>query len=175
MQSVLDQVRVILYRYHERGLEVFLIEPELDKDPTAWKIPVSKAKHLDLTHESLTQGLNLDMACGDGCQTYAIEADWHDIPSIRGIIKSDVNRIKNKIKQVSEKGTYVSVKDALKKVMPDEYAALKELKDILKERNLLMNIWFCIPDLSIVIVSVPLWDVSHYLDLHRFQSSIFAS
>lgn len=140
MKSVLDKVRVIMYRYHEKGLEVFLIEPELDKDPTAWKIPTSKAKHLDLTHESIVHGLDLELDGSGEFHTYAIEADWHDIPSMRGIIKSDVNRIKNKIKEVSEKGTFVTVKDALKRVMPDEYAALKELKDILKERNLLTNI-----------------------------------
>jgi hypothetical protein len=140
---VLDKVRVILYRYHERGLEIFMIDPELDKDPTAWKIPQSKLKHVDLEHNSLLSGIDLETFTGeDGVpiRTFAVEADWHDIPSVRGILKSDVKRIRNKIREVSEKGTYVAIKEAMKKVMPHEYAALKELKDILKERNLTMNI-----------------------------------
>lgn len=134
MKSVLDEARLVIYRYHEKGLEVFLIEPGLEKDPEVWRLPAGTV----LNQESLKLGLNLETT--NGYKTYAIEADWHDIPSIRGIIKSDVRRLKNKIKEVSEKGTFVAVKDALKRVMPDEYAAVKELKDILKERNLLMNL-----------------------------------
>lgn len=141
--NVFDKVRVIVYRYHERGLEVFLIDPELDKDPSAWKIPQSKLKHVDLNHNSILSGIDLETTMqDDGTQirTFAVEADWHEIPSVRGILKSDVKRIRNKINKVSEKGTYVTVKEALKKVLPHEYAALKELKDILKERNLTTNI-----------------------------------
>lgn len=140
--NVLDKVRVIVYRYHEKGLEVFMINPELDKDPDAWKLLESKAKHLDLSHLAIQDGIDLDSITDEqGCSihTYAIEADWHDIPSIRGIIKSDVKRIQRKIQQVSDQGTYVSIKEALKKSLPNEYAALKELKDILKERNLVKN------------------------------------
>lgn len=136
MKSVLDQVRVVIYRYHEKGLEVFLIEPELEHAAEVWSLPAGSVTDTDCA--SLKAGLNLEKS--NGYSTYAIEADWHDIPSIRGIIKSDVKRLKNKIKEVSDKGTFVSVKDALKRVMPDEYAALKELKDVLKERNLLMNL-----------------------------------
>jgi hypothetical protein len=136
MKSVLDQVRVVIYRYHEKGLEVFLIEPELENAPEVWSLPAGSVNAVD--YQSLNVDLSLENT--DGYSTYAIEADWHDIPSIRGIIKSDVKRLKNKIKEVSEKGTFVSVKDALKRVMPDEYAALKELKDVLKERNLLTNL-----------------------------------
>ena len=142
MKEVLDKVRVIVYRFHEKGLEVFMIDPELDQDPIAWKIPQSKAKHLNLTHQAILDGIDLDITVdenGTAYRTFAVEGDWHDIPSLRGIIKSDVNRIKNKIREISEKGTYVTIKDALKRVMPNEYAALKELKDILKERNLTTN------------------------------------
>lgn len=136
MKSVLDQVRVVIYRYHEKGLEVFLIEPELENAPEVWSLPAGTVTANDYQHLKV----DLSLENTDGYNTYAIEADWHDIPSIRGIIKSDVKRLKNKIKEVSNKGTFVSVKDALKRVMPDEYAALKELKDVLKERNLLTNL-----------------------------------
>jgi hypothetical protein len=68
----------------------------------------------------------------------AVEGDWHDIPSIRGIIKDDVRIVKNQLKQRIpglEQGTFVAVKEAIKKVMPEEYACLKELKEIIVDRN----------------------------------------
>ena len=34
-----------------------------------------------------------------------------------------------------DKGTFFAVKEALKRVMPEQYAYLKELKDILLEKN----------------------------------------
>ena len=74
---------------------------------------------------------------------FGIEGDWHDIPSIRGMIKHDLKRVKSKVKEVLpdvEKGMYFNVKEAFKKVMPHEYAALKELKDILIDRNAVKNI-----------------------------------
>jgi len=73
----------------------------------------------------------------EGGVTMAVEADWHQIPSIRGIIKHDAIRLGTKIKQVSNLSQfkYHSVKDALQRVMPQEYQALKELKDILLDKN----------------------------------------
>ena len=82
---------------------------------------------------------------GDQVRTIAVEADWHDIPSVRGLIKHDVKFVKTKIKEAipsleKGKGTYFCVKEAFKKVMPNEYKALKELKDILLDRNSVLNI-----------------------------------
>ena len=34
-----------------------------------------------------------------------------------------------------EKGTYVAVKEAFKRVLPAQYAFLKELKDIIADKN----------------------------------------
>lgn len=39
-----------------------------------------------------------------------------------------------------EKGTYVLVRDAFKKVLPNEYKALKQLKEIIFDRNTVRNI-----------------------------------
>ncbi len=139
--SVLDKVRVIIYRYHEKGLEVFLVNQTSASDPDVWKIPNGQ-----LNNSSSRYVIPLEPQEGKGGEllnTIAIEGDWHDIPSIRGLIKSDVKRVKSKVKEVLpcvEKGAYFCVKESLKKVLPNEYAALKELKEILSERNLLTNI-----------------------------------
>ncbi len=134
--NVLDQVRVVVYRINKKGLEIFLVNEEDN-----WQIPKGKIQHN-------TQPIMSDDNCieleptkhGDGNvqRTLAVEGDWHDIPSIRGIIKQDVRIVKNQIKQHIpgiEQGSFVVVKEAFKKVMPEEYACLKELKDIIVDRN----------------------------------------
>lgn len=140
--SVLDQARLVIYRFHEAGLEVFLINPKLHKDPEAWKLPEGVLKSLSENNYQVIELDDIKGSDGETLKTIAIEADWHEIPSIRGIIKHDVKRVKNKIKEVLpclEEGTYFAVKDAFKKVLPKEYAALKELKDILIDRNTVTN------------------------------------
>lgn len=140
--SVLDLARVVVYRFHETGLEFFLINADLDEDPSVWKIPDGQMdeNYGKLAHQAIT----LDHEKGQPvARTVAIEGDWHDIPSIRGIIKHDVNRVKRKIKEVVpgvNQGAFVTLKDAIKKVMPEEYAVLKELKDIISDRNSIINI-----------------------------------
>lgn len=131
-----DKVRYIIYRCHEKGLEVFLINPELDKDKEIWRLPNGYLESHDYSNS-----IELDGLCdhnGDQIKTVALEADWHQIPSIRGIIKHDVKRLKSKIKKISglEGCSYLHVKDALKQVMPQEYQVLKELKDIIVDRNM---------------------------------------
>ena len=66
-----------------------------------------------------------------------------DIPSIRELIKNDVKRVGSKFLsslENFESACYYQVKDAFKKVLPNEYLVLKELKDIILDRNLVRNI-----------------------------------
>ena len=134
--SVLDLVRVVIYRCHEKGLEIFLTNHNLENDPEVWKIPSAS-----FNSGETPKVIELDpINDGEGnfIRTLAIEADWHDIPSIRGMIKHDVRLVKDKILEVFpslEEGTYFAVKDAIKKVLPHEYQALKELKEIIIDRN----------------------------------------
>ncbi len=139
--NVLDKARVILYRYHEKSLEVFLIKPKAGEDPNVWKFPKASKDKKQSTHCIALDPVKID----DQYQlnTIAVEADWHDIPSIRGLVRHDINRVKSKIKSTIpeiEEGTYIALKDAFKKVLPQEYAALKELKDVLVERQSTSNI-----------------------------------
>ena len=143
--SVLDLARVIIYRFHEKGLEIFLINNEMDKDQDIWQIPQGlsesireKGLHKDIIDLDLTVDEN-----GRTIKTVAIEGGWHDIPSIRGMLKHDVRLVKAIVKENlpgSEKGAYFAVKEAFKKVMPHEYKALKELKEVLFDRNSVTNI-----------------------------------
>ena len=143
--SVLDLVRVVIYRFHEKGLEIFLINNEMKQDNDIWKIPQG------LTHQLkedalLKNVIDLDETedeHGRTIKTFAIEGDWHDIPSIRGMLKHDVKLVKSIVKENlpgSEKGAYFAIKEAVRKVMPQEYKAIKELKEILFDRNSVTNI-----------------------------------
>ncbi|MFZ1749472.1 MAG: hypothetical protein WAU01_04750 [Saprospiraceae bacterium] len=143
--SVLDLARVVIYRFHEKGLEIFLINNEMDQDADIWRIPQGMTETIQNTGKGL-KVIDLDPTqdeFGRSVKTLAIEGDWHDIPSIRGMLKHDVKLVKSIVKENlpgSEKGAYFAVKEAFKKVMPQEYSALKELKDILFDRNSVTNI-----------------------------------
>lgn len=142
--SVLDLARIIIYRFHEKGLEIFLIKNDMENDADIWRIPEGSTLHIN--SEDITDKLiDLDVIeDGEGKQirTLAIEGDWHDIPSIRGMIKHDVKLMKHIVRENlpgSEKGAYFAVKEAFKKVLPHEYNAIKELKEILFDRNSVKN------------------------------------
>ncbi len=138
--SLLNQARIIIYRCHEKGLEVFLLNPTDKTDKGLWKFPDGSIDpdKIECIHLEPTTDEN-----GDSIPTVAISGDWHDIPSIRGLIKYDIRRVKSKVKQVLpclETGDFVDVKSVFKKVMPHEYQSLKELRDIVTDRNTILNI-----------------------------------
>jgi hypothetical protein len=143
--NVFDSIRVIVYRFHEKGLEIFLVNTGLEEEN--WRIPFSEIakypeKELEVGHQfiELEADQNPD---GTKSITCAIEGDWHDIPSIRKLLKEDIKLVTSKIDKVVpelEQGTYFAIKEAFKKVMPNEYKALHELKDILLHRNMLKNL-----------------------------------
>jgi len=137
--SILDKVRVIVYRFHEKGLEVFLLDEHLKNNPDIWKtdkLKVCEIEKLGLTCDHIVPCDHEDV------ETIAVEADWQDIPSIKGLIKTDIKIAKEVVKETIpgvEQGAYVAIKEVMKKAAPDHYKALKELKDTLFDRNLLSN------------------------------------
>ncbi|HKK88531.1 MAG TPA: hypothetical protein VJ917_06750 [Saprospiraceae bacterium] len=140
--SVRDYAKYVIYRVASKGLEVFLVRHD-DED---WKLPLGK-EELNTNELSQTSHIiNLDDLTEEDqkhIRAKAIEADYHDIPSLRALIREDVIEMKEKVEEFIpdlEKGAFFAVKEALKKVMPNEYAYLKELKDIVVDRNQIMNL-----------------------------------
>lgn len=130
---------IILYRVKDSGLEVFLMK----KDGEYWELPkgqFQEAKAVALAEDRVIE-LDPISAEGEGIfeQAYAVEADWHDIPSLKSILIHDLKYMKDTVKKMipdmMEKGTFVAVKDAFKRVIPNKYKMIKELKDILVDRN----------------------------------------
>lgn len=140
--GVLDLARVFIYRFHEKGLEIFLMQNEMESDPDIWNIPEGMSSTIqDRMNAIGKETIDLESKDG-GVKTIAIEGDWHDIPSIRGMLKHDIKLAKKVVKSNlpgSEKGTYFAAKECFKKLLPNEYESLKELKDILADRNAIKN------------------------------------
>ncbi len=126
---------LIIYRFKEKGLEVFLVNSgEADQ----WEIP---QRELDDTQPTALNDeerfIVLDpvqQEDGGVEEAYAAEGDWHEIPSLKAMVYEDAIQIKEKFFEM-ESGAYFVVKEAFKKVLPHQYKFLKELKDILIDRN----------------------------------------
>lgn len=141
--QVNEQLDVIIYRVRESGLEVFLVnQGENDVENGPLTTPSSGEGHPDRFPAHSIELDPVTNAQGEARKAIAIEADWHEIPSLRALMYEDYRVAKEKAKRHLknlipdlEKGTYVAVKEAFKRVMPEQYAFLKELKDIIADKN----------------------------------------
>jgi hypothetical protein len=141
--ALIKNASLIIYRFAEKGLEVFLVNSDKEDN---WDLPKSKVEEVDpkkLIEEERIIALEPVEEEGEMVQGIAVEGDWHEIPSLKSMVKEDVLFVKDQIKQMvpdmMEKGTYVAVKEAFKRVLPHQYEMLKELKDTLTERNSITN------------------------------------
>ncbi len=134
--NVRNYARLIIYRVNQKGLEIFLVHA--GENSENWQIPEGVLGNQHNCQEESMILLDTFDQHGKPSKVLAIEGDWHDIPSVRSVIKADVRFVKNQIKQKFpdlEQGKFYAVKEACKKVLPHQYACLKELKDIILEKN----------------------------------------
>lgn len=133
-----EKVSLIIYRFRERGLEIFLV-PEEDQ----WQFPEGPSdneKSRVLMDEDRLIALDpVNKEDGETEQAWAVEGDWHDIPSLKSMLYEDALALKEKLTE-TERGTFVAVKEAFKQALPHQYQLLKELKEVLVDRNLTKNI-----------------------------------
>lgn len=137
---------VLIYRVKNSGLEVFMVNhPELDGLQMPKGSVFSEEKELSGCPVLHLEPFEMDG--GEMRKAIAVEADWHQIPSLRALIREDFEVAKDKLKSrlfgflpSMELGGYVAVKEAFKKVAPEQYAFLKELKDIVLEKNSVISI-----------------------------------
>ena len=140
-----EQVDVFIYRVRETGLEVFLVNQDQQQlpDEAQWKALSAGQDTPERLRESNCIELEpVTGANGESRKAIAIEADWHELPSLRALIYEDYRvakekarlKIKNLIPEM-EKGAFFAVKEAFKRVLPEQYAFLKELKEVLIEKN----------------------------------------
>lgn len=136
--TVRNKIRFFVYRMHEKGLEILSTRESVSFQLLHLNaLEVSRMDHLAM--------IEFQSYDADGVETtnLAIEADWHEIPRVRTLIRKDIQMVKDSLAHWIPEMTdcaYVSAKEAFKKALPQEYSALKELKDILLDRNLVKNI-----------------------------------
>ena len=129
---------LFIYRIREKGLEIFF-----QKDGENYSLPErSVAAEQAIPLQNDNEFIALDpVQSDDGLmgEGIAIEGDWHDIPSLKSIVIHDMKFVKKQIEimvpEAIEKGAFVAVKEAFKRVLPHQYEMLKELKDIITDRN----------------------------------------
>ncbi len=133
--SFRKKANLIIYRFRESGLEVFFVNNE---EANTLNFPQG-----EMAQQSSDDYIALDPVreetSGEQEEAFAVEGDWHEIPSLKTMLYQDAKQLKDKLKEI-EQGAFVSIKDALKGALPHQYAFLKELKDILRDRNSLRDL-----------------------------------
>ena len=142
-----EQVDVFIYRVRETGLEVFLVNNEQQLPDQNDQVQLKALTAAEGTPGRLGNSNCIELdpvtnANGESRKAIAIEADWHELPSLRALIYEDYRvakekarlKIKNLIPEM-EQGAFFAVKEAFKRVLPEQYAFLKELKEVLIEKN----------------------------------------
>lgn len=136
-----EKASLIIYRFRERGLEVFLVNDSEENEN--WEIPegdIAEYKSQPLIDQDRLISLDpVQQDDGGTEKAWAVEGDWHEIPSLKHMLYEDAVQLKNKVLQM-DKGTFFGLKEAVKKVLPHQYKFLKELKEILTDRNSIKNI-----------------------------------
>ena len=131
------KISLIIYRFRERGLEIFLTNDS--ENAENWSIPEGELNN-QLSQDRMIELDPVQQENGATEEAYAVEGDWHDIPSLKSMLYEDALQLKEQLKTM-DKGTFVAVKEAVKKVLPHQYKFLKELKEILVDRNSVKDLW----------------------------------
>jgi len=130
-----EKANLVIYRFRERGLEIFLVNSGSEDE---WSIPQEDLHDADPTalmeEEKIIALDPVENEQGEQEDALALEGDWHEIPSLKAMLYEDAVNLKDKVKEM-EKGTYFAFKEAFKKVLPHQYKFLSELKEILVDRN----------------------------------------
>ena len=132
--DIRDKLHLVIYRVRERGLEIFVRD---DADAAEQlTLPEGNADfdlaELERLREEII-ALDEGETGEDAERGIAIEADYHDIPSLKGLLLEDARALKRRLSE--EEGTFVAVKEVAKRLLPGQYKLLSELRDILVDRN----------------------------------------
>ena len=123
------KARLIIYRFRERGLEVFLTQ-HADR----WDLPEGELRSTDNP-----AAIALEPAA-DCEEAIAVEGDWHEIPSLKQMLYEDAGELTERLKDL-ESGTFLTIKDALKnRLSPGQVQFLRELVEVVTDRNSVRDI-----------------------------------
>lgn len=132
-----DKLHLVIYRVRERGLEIFVRRGENAEN---FELPEGNTDFDIAQIERLREeiiALEQSQDAGGVERGLAIEADYHDIPSLKRLLLEDARRLKRHLEELphAEEGSFVAVKEVAKRLLPQQYRLLQELKEILVDRN----------------------------------------
>lgn len=133
--DIRQKLHLVIYRVRERGLEVFVRDNAAEN---TYELPETGDDYDEadlLGGEFIAlEAVNVDDAESRGL---AIEGDYHDIPSLKGLLRADARRLRDALTDLpaTEEGTFVALKVAAQRLLPAQYRMLSELRDILVDRN----------------------------------------
>lgn len=128
--GIRKKASLIIYRFRERGLEVFLT-----KQSDAWGLPGG-----ELDAQSSQDLIELEPG-EDRTEAVAVEGDWHEIPSLKQMLYRESTELADKVMEDLDKGTFLTIKDALKEhLAPSQVQFLRELRDVITDRNSVRDI-----------------------------------
>ena len=121
---------------------IFFVEILQKED--RWQIPQQEGAQTKDPDELIAEDTLIELdpvenEGGDQEEAWAVEGEFHDIPSLKSMLYEDAVFLKDQFNNI-EKGTFLTIKEAFKKVMPHQYEFLKELKEILTDRNSLKDL-----------------------------------
>jgi hypothetical protein len=127
--SLRKTASLIIYRFRERGLEVFLT-----RQSDEWGLPGGEVD-MNGSNDFIELEPNKDHE-----EAFAVEGDWHEIPSLKQMLYEESGELKERLKEI-EQGTFVTVKEALKNNLSiGQVEFLRELRDVITDRNSVRDI-----------------------------------
>lgn len=138
--SIKEQVNLILFRYAEQGLEVYMEETEDKRLTLPYASSVNTESNINIEHITGSALSNKIIDENQGSSSFiAIELD----STMRQTIQQGDEEWKILLRKLitgNQSSKYVAFKELFKSVLPDEYKLLKEFKDILTDRNSVRDI-----------------------------------
>ncbi|MEM7103824.1 MAG: NUDIX domain-containing protein [Bacteroidota bacterium] len=144
---------LLMYRYGENGLEVFLVN---SGESEQWEIPRGLAEEaenmLAAAQKAFSDETGMEPRIDEYIALQSVECDKEKIKAfafeeaddsfelplqhILGKTESPL-QLRRKHHKLMNKGAYICAKDAVKKVFPNQVEMIKELQEILSVRNLI--------------------------------------
>jgi len=115
---------LIIYRFRERGLEVFML-----KKSDEWGLPGGEVDP-DCDNDLIELEPNKEQE-----EAFAVEGDWHEIPSLKQMLFEESSELAERLIDM-EKGSFMTIKEALKgHLSSGQVQFLRELRDVITDRN----------------------------------------
>ncbi len=139
-----ESTGICVYRFGDQGLEVFLVKPDNEINQN-WEIPdgfLSEAIEKDFDFIRLDDVTNTKDETTSACAFEdESEVETFDLPLKRILGKTESPfQLRRKHKYISDNGCYFVIKEAIKKVFPEQVVLLKELQEVLRDRNMIRHI-----------------------------------